>query len=229
MGVWEQEEKKKAEKLIDKPMYNIPQTVQIYKNKHAGILYYILTVIFLIMAAGSIGIIPFAVKWGNLGLITVILTITFWIGFVGSILFVVGINAYAREVYLLTDQKLLYRVYFSPREYGSGERAYTELGQFIQNVQIINERSKAHEVQREYLSSEHFKRTVTEAVNGNETLVRGCVLCKLNSACIAKRLLDGVMIRYWDEDAFRWQEAKLRKSNEGYAIIVGLLKGRPRK
>ena len=105
MGVWEQEEKKKAEKLIDKPMYNIPQTVRIYRNKNAGILYYILTVVFLILAVGSIAIIPVAVTWASQGVITIILTITFWIGFIGSIQSFVGINAYAREVYLLTDQK----------------------------------------------------------------------------------------------------------------------------
>lgn len=202
--------------------YQIRQTAKIYRNRNAGMLEYLKCTIFLILELSSIAVIPFSVnRVENVGLLAVVLTITFWIGFIFFFDSLGKIQYASQKVFIVTSGRSLYYVHFMTRNYG--KEPITKIGQIIHNHQIIKAENKLRKERKRYLESDAFLCMVERVINGEGKPEAECVITRLNSPTIKRKGLSGIYIKYLDEGKGRWVSQKLLKSNEGYQEICELI------
>lgn len=213
-------QEKEQQKLLEIPSFPGSQRVTLYLNRHAGVANYIWCILYLGMAVSSLLVVPLIVeqyKERELLLVTLGITITFLIGFVGSIFSWSNCKSVSVEAYALTNEGILYRLSFAPME--SQKRAITKLGAAIEDYKYIWEESELRDKQRAYIRSDVAPAMVEKVINENASFpLRGQVI-RLNSPSFIRRGISGARIRYWNETAERWETVKLLSSNDGYDLI----------
>lgn len=97
-------------------------TVEVGVNRRAGTGQSVTAAVFIVMAAGSIAVIPLLaanLDRRALGIAACVLTLVFWVGFIGAICCVGEIVNTPTRAFLLTSDWQLYYVHFAARDYGS--------------------------------------------------------------------------------------------------------------
>ena len=111
-------------------------TVEVGVNRRAGMGQSVTAAVFIVMAAGSIAVIPLLaanLDRRALGIAACVLTLVFWVGFIGAICCVGEIVNTPTRAFLLTSDWQLYYVHFAARDYGpapvtkAGEIVHTEM------------------------------------------------------------------------------------------------------
>ena len=96
-------------------------TVEVGVNRRAGTGQSVTAAVFIVIAAGSIAVIPLLaanLDRRALGLAACVLTLVFWVGFIGAICCVGEIVNTPTRAFLLTSDWQLYYVHFAARDYG---------------------------------------------------------------------------------------------------------------
>lgn len=218
------QEKEQKKRLLSLPSGQFPQQVSIHYNRHAGVENYLLFLVFFLLAAGSLLSIPAlvaALDRRQLGIAACILTVTFWIGFVGAI-FVHGDIEHSRtRAFLTTNERIVYYVQLAPRNYGPGP--VTKIGTLIHNSKVISMDAELRGRMEQYLHSDAFLRMAERVVNDGAEPDREWLITRLNSPGIVRAGMFGSKIRYWDEREETWTGKKIPKSNEGYERICDIM------
>ena len=221
-----QQEIAQRKRLLDLPNGRIPQRAVVHYNRHAGIERYLLFGFFIALAIGTLLVIPLIIELDRktLGILTCILTVVFWIGFLGAIWTWQFITDTRTKAFLTTNEQLIYHVKFTVRDYG--REPYTKIGQLIHNAKVISAQSELREAREVYLHSAEFQPMAERVINGAGTPELECIIECLNSPQIIRDGISGIKIRYWNEKQEEWQKIKVPKSNEGYGRIREIVKRR---
>lgn len=221
-----QTEVRAREEYIDRPNGQVPQRATVHFNRHADTNYFLCFGFFLTLAVGSLLVTPTVIELDRkiLLILTCILTVTFWVGFVGAIWCWQLIVDSKTKAFLTTNERLLYHIKFASRDYG--RTPYTKIGQLAHNSKVISAESELRSERECYLHSTEFLRMAERVINGTGVPERECVIECLNSPRIVRGGINGMQIRYWDEKTEKWRGIRVPKSNEGYEIIRGLVKQR---
>lgn len=221
-----QQETEQRKRLLDLPNGRIPQRAVVHYNRHAGAGYYLWFGLFLVLAVGTFLVIPAIVGFDRktLGIITCILTIIFWIGFIGAIWTWQFITDSRTKAFLTTNEQLIYYVKFAARDYG--REPYTKIGQLLHNAKVISAQSELRDAREAYLHSAEFQAMAERVINGAGVPERECMIECLNSPQIIRDGMSGMKLRYWNEKQEKWQKIKVPRSNEGYEKIRDIVKRR---
>lgn len=212
------------QKLLDIPKFPGSQRVSLYRNKHAGVANYIWCTLFLGMALGSLLAIPLIAERyedGELLMAGVVLTVIFWIGFMGIIFKWKVCRNVSVETYVISNEEILYRVNFVPVAHQN--RAVTKLGSIIENYRYLTMSSELHDKQVALMQSEAAVSMTEKAINENVAFPLRGQVSRLNSPCILRHNVFGARIRYWNETAERWEKITLLSSNEGFERICQVI------
>ena len=109
-------------------------TVEVGVNRRAGTGQSVTAAVFIVMAAGSIAVIPLLaanLDHRALGIAACVLTLVFWVGFIGAICCVGEIVNTPTRAFLLTSDWQLYYVHFAARDYGPAP--VTKAGEIVHN------------------------------------------------------------------------------------------------
>lgn len=220
------EEEAYKRQLLDQEHRQISQYAKMHYNQHAGVDYYLWFAFFLILAVGSVLVIPFVIHLERkmLGVITCILTVTFWIGFGGAIFSRKCMELFRIRAFLTTNEGLIYHIKFEARDYK--RTSYTKIGSMIHNAEVISAEAKLTDEREAYLHSEEFLAMAEGVINGERKPEKECRIECLNSPQIIREGVFGMKIRYWDEKVEQWAKMKIQKSNEGYEKIRSIIKQR---
>lgn len=213
------------EAFVERPLGQIPQSVKLYFNEGAGMGACCLFLLFLVMAVGSVGLIPYLVTVvENIGLLTVFLTIIFWIGFIGAVFSYYSIKEVPLSVFAASSEQILYYVSFEKRQYGDGPRM--KFARFLYHCGVMKTEKELREERKNYLESGLFRELLEDVVNGEKGvgLEDDCVITKLNSPQMKGIGITGRKIKYWDEEENCWCVKKLRRTNRGYKEIGEMIK-----
>ena len=186
-------------------------TVEVGVNRRAGTGQSVTAAVFIVIAAGSIAVIPLLaanLDRRALGLAACVLTLVFWVGFIGAICCVGEIVNTPTRAFLLTSDWQLYYVHFAARDYGPAP--VTKAGEIVHNYKVLSEEKKGRKWRREYLGSEEFRSMAQQYLEGVRTDTMGCV--------------DGSVLRYWDDARKKWATIRLLRTNTGYEKICRTVK-----
>ena len=187
-------------------------TVEVGVNRRAGTGQSVTAAVFIVMAAGSIAVIPLLaanLDRRALGIAACVLTLVFWVGFIGAICCVGEIVNTPTRAFLLTSDWQLYYFHFAARDYGPAP--VTKAGEIVHNYKVLSEEKKGRKWRREYLGSEEFRSMVQQYLEGVRTDTMGCVI-------------DGSVLRYWDDARKKWATIRLLRTNTGYEKICRTVK-----
>ena len=200
-------------------------TVEVGVNRRAGTGQSVTAAVFIVMAAGSIAVIPLLaanLDRRALGLAACVLTLVFWVGFIGAICCVGEILNTPTRAFLLTSDWQLYYVHFAARDYGPAP--VTKAGEIVHNYKVLSEEKKGRKWRREYLGSEEFRSMAQQYLEGVRTDTMGCVIEHLQTPSIRSEGIDGSMLRYWDGTRKKWATIRLLRTNTGYEKICRTVK-----
>lgn len=219
-----QEEKEQKKRLLSLPVGQFPQQISIHYNRHPGVDNYLLFLAFLLLAAGSLLSIPAlvtALDRRQLGIAACILTVTFWLGFLGAIYVYGNMEHNRTRAFLTTNERIVYYVQLAPRNYGPGP--VTKIGTLIHNSKVISMDAELRGRMEQYLHSDAFLRMAERVVNDGAEPDREWIITRLNSPGIVRAGMFGSKIRYWDEREETWTGKRISKSNEGYERICDIM------
>lgn len=214
-------------KLLDIPHLQTRHRAVRYLNRNAGVPGYAALMLCLVLAAGSVVIIPgYTAKLEPPALIyaACIQTVVFWIGFIGFFGAWAAVRYSDVEAFFITNERILYYVHFTPLQHKN--TAVTKLGQFIGNMRIIEENAVVYEKRRQYLRSDAMMQMLERVINEEGEAKQDCEIVRLNSPRILRTGLSAVSIRYWDEETEKWEKVRIKKVNEGYEPVCELVKNR---
>ena len=200
-------------------------TVEVGVNRRAGTGQSVTAAVFIVMAAGSIAVIPLLaanLDRRALGIAACVLTLVFWVGFIGAICFVGEIVNTPTRAFLLTSDWQLYYVHFAARDYGSAP--VTKAGEIVHNYKVLSEEKKGRKWRREYLGSEEFRSMAQQYLEGVRTDTMGCVIEHLQTPSVRSEGIDGSVLRYWDDARKKWATIRLLRTNTGYEKICRTVK-----
>lgn len=221
----EEEREKRLKELIDTPASSIYQTAKLYRNKNAGMGMYLAFGSSFLLAFGSIAAIPVVVDCvEHLGIATIILTITFWIGFFGAIFTYQKIKYTPQNAFVVSSENILYYITFKFRDYG--REPLTKIGKIIHGWRVREAESELVEERRQYLESEAFIHMIERVINGVGRPENECIIIKMNSPYIKRKGIFGIRICYWKEEEETWDTKTLTQANEGYEVISHIIEGR---
>lgn len=118
-------------------------TVEVGVNRRAGTGQSVTAAVFIVMAAGSIAVIPLLaanLDRRALGIAACVLTLVFWVGFIGAICCVGEIVNTPTRAFLLTSDWQLYYVHFAARDYGPAP--VTKAGEIVHNYKVLSEEKR---------------------------------------------------------------------------------------
>lgn len=219
-----QEEKERNKRLLSLPSGQLPQQVSIHYNRHAGVDNYLLFIVFFLLAAGSLLSIPALVgelDHMQLGIAACILTVVFWIGFIGAISVHGDIANSMTKAFLTTNERIIYYVQLAPRNYGP--EPITKIGAFFHNMKVIRMDAKLRERMEQYLHSDAFLAMAESVINDGADPEREWIITRLNSPGIIRKGIFSSKIKYWDEKQESWAKKKVPKANEGYGRICDMI------
>lgn len=221
------EEKERKKRLISLPVGQLPQQVSIHYNRHAGVDMYLFFWVCFLMAAGSLLSIPAIVgelDRKQLGIAACILTVVFWVGFIGALSFYGDIANSMTKAFLTTNERIIYYVQLAPRNYGP--EPVTKIGAFFHNMKVIRMEAELRERMEQYLHSGAFLAMAESVINDGAEPEREWIITRLNSPEIIRKGIFGGKIKYWDERKEAWTRRRISKANEGYERICDMINAR---
>lgn len=219
------EREEQTKELLDMPNLAVHQTARLYRNKNAGMAVYLTFAGSFLLAFASIAVIPAVVSYvEHLGIATIVLTITFWIGFFWAIFSYQQIKYTPQHAFVVSSANIIYYITFQRHNYG--REPLTKIGSIIHGCRVREAETKLVEERKKYLESPFFIPMVERVINGKGEPEHECIVIKMNSPRIKRKGIFGIRIRYWKEEDEIWDMKSLTRANEGYEIICNIIEQR---